>query len=191
LTRSPESLIADAKRRNSGLDAGIQTLRTAIPRIFGSPQNSALAAIITPSPTPAVSTATPFFSRPYFHIAGVTVAAVAARELKYVGVCTVSIRAAVCRIWRKIRAWHRKQLRNSASFSAIICPRRPPNPSNKMNASQLDKRFAKHRRAFGDDLNRVYVNGDHTPNALQKPSDKWKAVTTEPVFRRLMFSGAE
>ncbi|MDD9883804.1 MAG: hypothetical protein OXU62_04555 [Gammaproteobacteria bacterium] len=60
-----------------------------------------------------------------------------------------------------------------------------------MNASQLDKRFAKHRRTFGDGLNRVYVNGDHTLHALQEPSDKWDAVTIEPMFRRLMFSGAE
>ena len=144
-----------------------------------------------------VSTATPFFSQPYFHIAGVIVAAVTARKLKYVGVCTASIRAAVCRTSRKypgggnIRARHRKRPRNPASFSAIIRPHRPPKPSNKMNASQLDKRFAKHRRTFGDGLNRVYVNGDHTLHAFQEPSGKGEAVTIEPMFRRLMFSGAE
>lgn len=171
--------------------------RMAISRPPGSPQKPTLAAIMTSPPTPAVSTATPFFSRPYFHIAGVTVAAVAARELKYVGVCTASIRAAVCRASRKYpgggntRARHRKQPRNPASFSAIIRPRRPPNPSNKMNASQLDRRFTKHRRTFGDGLNRVYVNGDHTLHALQEPSGKGEAVTIEPMFRRLMFSGAE
>ncbi|MDD9884274.1 MAG: site-specific DNA-methyltransferase [Gammaproteobacteria bacterium] len=62
---------------------------------------------------------------------------------------------------------------------------------NKMNAAKLDQWFTKHRQAFGDDLHRIYVNGDHTLNALQTPADKWEAVTTEPVFRRLMFNGAE
>jgi len=62
---------------------------------------------------------------------------------------------------------------------------------NKMNAAKLDQWFAKHRQVFGDDLHRIYVNGDHTLNALQTPADKWEAVTTEPVFRRLMFNGTE
>ena len=62
---------------------------------------------------------------------------------------------------------------------------------NKMDASQLDKWFAKHHKTFGDNLNLIYVNGDHTLNALRKPNDKWEAITTEPVFRQLMFSGAE
>ncbi len=60
-----------------------------------------------------------------------------------------------------------------------------------MNASKLDKWFNKHRKIFGDDLNLIYVNGDHTLNALKKSADKWKAVTTEPVFRELMFGGIE
>ena len=60
----------------------------------------------------------------------------------------------------------------------------------KINASGLDKWFTKHRAKFGDDLNLIYVNGDHTLNALRKSGDKWEAVTTEPVFRELMFSGA-
>jgi len=62
---------------------------------------------------------------------------------------------------------------------------------NSMNAAKLDKWFTKHRAAFGDALNTIYVNGDHTLNALQQPGDKWQAVTTEPVFRELMFSAAE
>ena len=119
--------------RNSGLDAGIQTLRTAIPRIFGSPQNSALAAIITPSPTPAVSTATPFFSRPYFHIADVTVAAVAARELKYVGVCTASIRAAVCRTSRKYPG---AASETAAQFCFILGYNPPPSPAQSIEQNE-------------------------------------------------------
>ncbi len=59
----------------------------------------------------------------------------------------------------------------------------------KMNASGLDKWFTKHRAKFGDDLNLIYVNGDHTLNALRKSRDQWEAVTTEPVFRELMFAG--
>lgn len=62
---------------------------------------------------------------------------------------------------------------------------------NKMNAAKLDAWFTKHRATFGDDLNTIYVNGDHTLNALQQPADKWQAVTTEPAFRELMFKGAE
>ncbi len=62
---------------------------------------------------------------------------------------------------------------------------------NKMNALQLEKWFSKHRKSFGDDLNLIYVNGDHTLNTLRKPNDKWEAVTTEPVFRELMFEGTK
>ena len=56
----------------------------------------------------------------------------------------------------------------------------------KMNASKLDKWFRKHRKTFANDLNLVYVNGDHTLNALGL-GDQWEAITTEPVFRKLMF----
>ena len=60
----------------------------------------------------------------------------------------------------------------------------------KMNASKLKKWFAKYRKVFGDDLNLIYVNGDHILNALRKSGEKWEAVTTEPVFRALMFEQA-
>lgn len=58
----------------------------------------------------------------------------------------------------------------------------------QINADKLDKWFAKHRKIFGDDLNLIYVNGDHTLNALAGKGDKWQAVTIEPVFRELMFA---
>ena len=61
----------------------------------------------------------------------------------------------------------------------------------KMNASKLDKWFRKHRKTFPNDLNLVYVNGDHTLNALRKSGDQWEAITTEPVFRALMFLGTD
>ena len=61
----------------------------------------------------------------------------------------------------------------------------------KTDAAKLDKWFAKHRKTFGNDLNLIYVNGDHTLNALKKSGDKWEAITTETIFRELMFAGAE
>ena len=61
----------------------------------------------------------------------------------------------------------------------------------KMNASKLDKWFVKHRETFPKELNLVYVNGDHTLNALRKSGDQWEAITTEPVFRELMFLGTD
>ena len=61
----------------------------------------------------------------------------------------------------------------------------------KMNAPKLDKWFGKHRKTFANDLNLVYVNGDHTLNALKKSADKWEATTTEPVFRALMFGDGD
>ena len=61
----------------------------------------------------------------------------------------------------------------------------------KMDAAKLDKWFTKHRKTFGNDLNLIYVNGDHTLNALKKSGDKWEANTTEPVFKQLMFGGGQ
>ena len=58
----------------------------------------------------------------------------------------------------------------------------------KMDAAKLDKWFAKHRKTFGNDLNLIYVNGDHTLNALRKSGDKWETITTETIFRELMFA---
>ncbi len=53
---------------------------------------------------------------------------------------------------------------------------------------KLDAWFAKHRKKFGDDLKHIYVNGDHTLNALIKPGEHWRASSTEPVFKDLMFA---
>ena len=60
-----------------------------------------------------------------------------------------------------------------------------------MDAAKLDTWFTKHRHVFGDDLNMIYVNGDHTLNALKKPADTWEAITIETVFRELMFERSE
>ena len=47
--------------------------------------------------------------------------------------------------------------------------------------------FAHHRRRFGERLDLVYANGDHTLNAIRRPGETWEAVSIEPVFRELMF----
>lgn len=52
--------------------------------------------------------------------------------------------------------------------------------------SALDAWFTAQRDRFGaPDV--IYVNGDHTLNALKLPKDSWAAKTIEPVFRELMF----
>ena len=55
------------------------------------------------------------------------------------------------------------------------------------NAAKLDKWFTKHRKTFSNSIDLIYVNGDHTLNALRKPADQWEAVTIETVFKELMF----
>ena len=51
----------------------------------------------------------------------------------------------------------------------------------------LDAWFERHRGRFGEPPDVVYVNGDHTLNALRRPDESWTAETLEPVFRALMF----
>ena len=55
----------------------------------------------------------------------------------------------------------------------------------------LEAWFARGRAQFAGPLDLVYVNGDHTLNALKQPNEGWTAETIEPVFRELMFSGGE
>ena len=52
----------------------------------------------------------------------------------------------------------------------------------------LETWFERNRALFPDTTDLVYVNGDHTLNALREPNDAWIAETIEPVFRKLMFS---
>ncbi len=56
-----------------------------------------------------------------------------------------------------------------------------------MDALGLDDWFGRHRQSFSRGVKRIYVNGDHTLNALRTSQEQWQALTTEPVFRRLMF----
>ena len=51
----------------------------------------------------------------------------------------------------------------------------------------LEAWFARNREQFPDPLDLVYVNGDHTLNALKQPNDGWNAASIEPVFRATMF----
>lgn len=57
----------------------------------------------------------------------------------------------------------------------------------KMNYADLDAWFNRNRKFFTGPLNVIYVNGDHTLNAIRKPEEAWSAETIEPVFRNLMF----
>ena len=51
----------------------------------------------------------------------------------------------------------------------------------------LDAWFDRHRERFAKALDLIYVNGDHTLNAMQHPGETWIAETLDPVFRELMF----
>ena len=62
---------------------------------------------------------------------------------------------------------------------------------NEMDHRALDAWFTRHRESFTGPLDRIYVNGDHTLNALQQPGETWTAETIEAIFRELMFSGGK
>ena len=51
----------------------------------------------------------------------------------------------------------------------------------------LDVWFDNHRGRFSEALDLIYVNGDHTLNALRRSGETWTAESTEPTFRKLMF----
>ena len=55
----------------------------------------------------------------------------------------------------------------------------------------LDAWFDRHRERFAGWLERIWVNGDHTLNAMQRDGDTWTAETIEPVFRELMFGKSD
>ena len=42
-------------------------------------------------------------------------------------------------------------------------------------------------KLLADKIEFIYVNGDHTLNALQQPKDTWMVKTIEPIFRKMMF----
>ncbi len=48
--------------------------------------------------------------------------------------------------------------------------------------------FKNNRHQFPRPLDVIYINGDHTLNAIKLPGDRWEAKPIEPVFRKLMFT---
>ena len=62
---------------------------------------------------------------------------------------------------------------------------------NETDNTALEAWFARNRAQFPDPLDLVYVNGDHTLNALKQPNESWNAASIEPIFRELMFGGGK
>ena len=58
---------------------------------------------------------------------------------------------------------------------------------NEMDNKALENWFVNNRSRFSESLDLVYVNGDHTLNAIRKPGETWTGETIEPIFRKLMF----
>ena len=58
-----------------------------------------------------------------------------------------------------------------------------------MDANALDAWFARNRARLPAALDVVWVNGDHTLNAMRPKGESWSAETIEPAFRELMFAG--
>ena len=59
---------------------------------------------------------------------------------------------------------------------------------DEMNNATLDDWFTRSRELFpAPDI--IYINGDHTLNALRDKAEHWTAKAAESVFRELMFEG--
>ena len=56
-----------------------------------------------------------------------------------------------------------------------------------MDDCALEYWFRQHRDQLPDSLDMVFVNGDHTLNALRQQHESWTAKSIEPIFRELMF----
>ena len=62
---------------------------------------------------------------------------------------------------------------------------------NETDNAALEAWFDRYRAQFPDPFELIYVNGDHTLNALKQPNESWNAKTIEPTFRELMFGGGD
>ena len=62
---------------------------------------------------------------------------------------------------------------------------------DEMDYAALEAWFARNRERFAAPLDVIYVNGDHTLNAIRQPGETWIAESIEPVFRELMFEEGE
>ena len=61
---------------------------------------------------------------------------------------------------------------------------------DETDAAVLDAWFDRHRGQFGEALDVIYANGDHTLSAKRRQEDTWKTEIIEPIFRELMFEEA-
>ena len=64
---------------------------------------------------------------------------------------------------------------------------------DEMDYAALEAWFARNRERFAGagPLDVIYVNGDHTLNAIRQSGETWIAESIEPVFRELMFREGE
>ena len=60
-----------------------------------------------------------------------------------------------------------------------------------MGNDALEAWFTEYRACLPATLDLVYVNGDHTLNAIRRPQEIWTAETIEPFFHTLMFEAVE
>ena len=60
---------------------------------------------------------------------------------------------------------------------------------HEIDCAALDTWFDRNRKRFDGPLDVIYVNGDHTLNAIRRPGETWATETIEPVFRERMFEG--
>ena len=58
---------------------------------------------------------------------------------------------------------------------------------HEIDCAALDTWFTRNRDRFDGPLDAIYINGDHTLNAMRRPRETWIAETIEPVFRERMF----
>ena len=58
---------------------------------------------------------------------------------------------------------------------------------NETDYFTLDAWFEKNRNKLIDEVDTIYVNGDHTLNAMKQDGDRWTAKIIEPIFKELMF----
>ena len=62
---------------------------------------------------------------------------------------------------------------------------------DEIDAAALDAWFDRNRKQVADGLDLVYVNGDHTLNAMRWPGETWVAESVEPIFRKMMFEDCD
>ena len=58
---------------------------------------------------------------------------------------------------------------------------------DEIDYTALDAWFDRNREQFAESLDVIYVNGDHTLDAMLQPGETWIAETIESTFREQMF----